>query len=275
MAKLGSMSTLGITFFLLFVLEGAAQQYYQYQPQYTQPAAQPYQQQHQRRQKKRKIKDDRDDHDKKDDLLVTKKVFFDISIDDEPSGRIVIALFGETCPVTVQNFASLARGNFRGDNKLSYNNTIVHRIVQDFVIQMGDVVENDGTGGRSIYGQYFADENFYLSHWGPGWVAMANSGPDSNNSQFIILLSKARWLDRKHVVFGKVVEGMSVVEDIAEVETDEFAFPVVPVEVVNVGVIPVKNPYKIDDPEEEEKKLRKERRSARKERMAKESKGKE
>ncbi|XP_072037738.1 peptidyl-prolyl cis-trans isomerase B-like [Amphiura filiformis] len=218
-----------------------------------------------RRGKKRKSKsDNRSDQDKENDFLVTKKVFFDMAIDDEPIGRIVIGLFGEACPVTVQNFAALARGNFRNDKALTYNNTIVHRIVQDFVIQMGDVVENDGTGGRSIYGQYFADENFYLSHWGPGWVAMANAGPDSNNSQFIILLTTARWLDGKHVVFGKVVEGMDVVEEIAEVETDDFAFPTVPVEIVNCGVMSVKEPYLLENPEETESKKREEKRKARK-----------
>ncbi|XP_072037736.1 peptidyl-prolyl cis-trans isomerase B-like [Amphiura filiformis] len=205
-----------------------------------------------------------DGHDKENDLLVTKKAFFDIAIDDEPIGRIVIGLFGETCPVTVQNFAALTRGNFKNDKKLSYNNTIVHRLVQDFVIQMGDVVEMDGSGGRSIYGQYFADENFYLRHWGPGWVAMANSGPDSNNSQFIILLSKARWLDGKHVVFGKILEGMDVVLDMADVDTDDFAFPTVPIQIVDCGIISVKEPFKLDNPDDVEKKERRERRSKRK-----------
>ncbi|KAJ8029749.1 Peptidyl-prolyl cis-trans isomerase B [Holothuria leucospilota] len=188
------------------------------------------------------------DRDSSDDLLVTKKVFFDMEIDDEPIGKIVIALFGETCPVTVQNFAALARGGWKRDTSLTYNDTIVHRIVPDFVIQMGDVTDGDGTGGRSIYGKHFADENFYLRHWGRGWVAMANSGPDTNNSQFYILLTRARWLDGKHVVFGKVIEGMDVVDQIAEVDTDDFGFPSKIVRVIDCGVIPVKEPYHIPHP---------------------------
>ncbi|XP_033119236.1 peptidyl-prolyl cis-trans isomerase A2-like [Anneissia japonica] len=148
------------------------------------------------------------DRDRTNDLLVTKIVYFDIEIDDELIGRFEVGLFGETCPVTVQNFAALARGGWRNDKNMSYKNTIIHRVVPDFVIQMGDITSGDGTGGRSIYGEYFADENFNLRHWGPGYVSMANAGPDTNNSQFFILLNSAKWLDGKHVVFGKVIKGM-------------------------------------------------------------------
>ncbi|PIK57323.1 putative peptidyl-prolyl cis-trans isomerase B isoform X1 [Apostichopus japonicus] len=188
------------------------------------------------------------DRDTSDDLLVTKKVYFDIEIDDEPIGKIVIALFGETCPVTVQNFAALARGGWKRDTSLTYNNTIVHRIVPDFVIQMGDVTDGDGTGGRSIYGKHFADENFFLRHLGRGWVAMANSGPDTNNSQFYILLTKAGWLDGKHVVFGKVIDGMDVVDEIADIDTDQYGFPLKIVRVIDCGVIHVKEPYHLPHP---------------------------
>ncbi|XP_063956128.1 peptidyl-prolyl cis-trans isomerase B-like [Lytechinus pictus] len=191
------------------------------------------------------------DRDNENDLLVTKKAFFEMEIDDEPAGRIVIALFGDTCPVTVQNFAAIVRGNWRQDKRLSYNNTQVHRIVHDFVIQMGDVTEGDGTGGKSIYGNFFADENFYLRHWGPGWVAMANSGPDTNNSQFFILLTRARWLDGKHVVFGRVIEGMDIVDRMAEVETDDHGFPLEPIRIVDCGIIPVPTPYLIPSPDAE------------------------
>ncbi|XP_071952515.1 peptidyl-prolyl cis-trans isomerase B-like [Antedon mediterranea] len=189
------------------------------------------------------------DRDRTNDLLVTKKVFFDIEIDDEPAGRFVIALFGETCPVTVQNFAALARGGWRKDKNMSYNNTIVHRVVPDFVIQMGDISNGDGTGGRSIYGEYFADENFNLRHWGPGWVSMANAGTDTNNSQFFILLNSAKWLDGKHVVFGKVIEGMDVVDQIVDEDTNDYAFPDRIIRVSDCGVIPVKEPYHLPHPE--------------------------
>ncbi|XP_071488669.1 peptidyl-prolyl cis-trans isomerase B-like [Diadema antillarum] len=201
--------------------------------------------------KKRTKPWDDPDRNSENDLLVTKKAFFDVEIDDEPAGRIVIALFGDTCPVTVQNFAALVRGNWRQDKRLSYNNTQVHRIVPDFVIQMGDVTEGDGTGGKSIYGEFFADENFYIRHWGPGWVAMANAGPDKNNSQFYILLTRARWLDGKHVVFGKVVEGMETVEQIAEIETDDVGFPLQPVRIIDCGIKAVPNPYHLPHPEKE------------------------
>ncbi|XP_072167327.1 peptidyl-prolyl cis-trans isomerase B-like [Diadema setosum] len=201
--------------------------------------------------KKRTKPWDDPDRNSENDLLVTKKAFFDVEIDDEPAGRIVIALFGDTCPVTVQNFAALVRGNWRQDKRLSYNNTQVHRIVPDFVIQMGDVTEGDGTGGKSIYGEFFADENFYLRHWGPGWVAMANAGPDKNNSQFYILLTRARWLDGKHVVFGKVVEGMETVEKIAEIETDDVGFPLQPVRIIDCGIKAVPNPYHLPHPEKD------------------------
>ncbi|XP_033634880.1 peptidyl-prolyl cis-trans isomerase B-like [Asterias rubens] len=198
--------------------------------------------------KSKKIKDWEDpDRDNSNDLMVTKKAFFQIEIDDEPVGKVVISLFGETCPVTVQNFAALVRGTSKNRERLSYNDTVVHRIVSDFVIQMGDVTEGDGTGGISIYGKYFDDENFYLRHAGPGWVAMANSGPDTNNSQFFILLTKAGWLDGRHVVFGKVTEGMDIVEKISQIDTDDADFPLKPVRVIDSGIIPVRTPFILTD----------------------------
>merc|ERR1712150_93216 len=99
----------------------------------------------------------------------------------------------------------------------SYKKSVVHRVVPDFVIQMGDITVGDGTGGRSIFGERFNDEEFILSHRAPGWVAMANHGPDTNGSQFYILLTKARWLDGKHVVFGKVIKGMDVIMTLGDV----------------------------------------------------------
>jgi cyclophilin family peptidyl-prolyl cis-trans isomerase len=178
------------------------------------------------------------------EFTVTQEAWFEVEIADidgpgtSYSGRFVIALFGETAPMTVLNFASIARGYQRGEEtKLHYKNSTVHRIVPDFVIQMGDVTVGDGTGSRSIYGDNFIDENFVLSHRAPGWVSMANRGKDTNGSQFFILLSKARWLDGKHVVFGKVIRGFDTIRTIGELPTNpKNAMPEFEVRIVDCGV---------------------------------------
>ncbi|XP_035666301.1 peptidyl-prolyl cis-trans isomerase B-like [Branchiostoma floridae] len=187
-------------------------------------------------------KDDKDKKDKDNEeeevpkLLVTKKAWFDVEVDDEPIGRFVVGLFGEMAPITVANFAALARGNYRMDPKFGYKNTYIHRVVQDHVIQGGDITVGDGTGGKSIYGADFADETFDLSHDDKGWVSMANAGPDSNNSQFFITLQPARFLDKRHVAFGKIIEGMDIVEKIGEVDVDDFGRPKKPVLIKDCGV---------------------------------------
>ena len=112
----------------------------------------------------------------------------------------------------------------------------------DFIIQMGDITVGDGSGGRSIFGERFNDEEFILSHRSAGWVAMANHGPDTNNSQFYITLTKARWLDNKHVVFGRVVRGWDVLKTLADVPSDpNTAVPKKKVKVTDSGVDVVKN----------------------------------
>ncbi|KAL5007996.1 hypothetical protein ScPMuIL_013577 [Solemya velum] len=181
---------------------------------------------------------------------VTEEVWFDVEIKDydgpgdDYRGRLVIALFGETCPMTTMNFAAIAKGFKRKNEFLTYKNSRFHRIVQDMVIQGGDITVGDGTGGKSIFGDKFIDENFKLSHKSTGFVSMANHGPDTNGSQFFIVLNKARWLDNRHVVFGKVVRGMDVLRTISNVPTrTDNAEPKKTIRIIDSGVVGLDKKY--------------------------------
>lgn len=178
------------------------------------------------------------DQPSKPQAEITEKVFFDIQINSQPVGRIVMGLYGNVVPKTVLNFSTLCKGTeveTRSGISLTYKGSPLHRIIPKFMIQGGDFTHRNGTGGMSIYGSKFPDENFQLKHK-TGVLSMANAGKNTNSSQFFICTAPTKWLDGKHTVFGVVLDGWDVVKKI-EAQGSRSGNPRSKIVIYNAGIL--------------------------------------
>lgn len=179
---------------------------------------------------------------------VTSQVYMKFRHGKDPLGKVIVSLFGEDAPKTVENFRTLCTTGIDG---MSYSGTTIHRIVERFLIQGGDVVTGDGNGAISIYGPHFEDENMSINHTGPGFIGMANRGQDTNGCQFYITTMATPWLNGKHTIFGKVVDNQGIIHGIEKVKTDSDDQPLLPVVLTECGDEPLDSPFLVsDDPYE-------------------------